>query len=94
MCSLKVSSTGAATSQKVDQMRILKTLFTIQCGLDTTIQKVANRSALREGGHVGVEMDGSRILLAMVESIVYAMNAVSAHKRCIFRGRNSFGIRP
>ncbi|HEU4443765.1 MAG TPA: Rieske 2Fe-2S domain-containing protein [Nitrososphaeraceae archaeon] len=44
-----------------------------------TFQKVANRSDLREGGLLGVQIDSKRIVLAMVEGNVYAMNAVCSH---------------
>src|ERR671918_642411 len=43
-------------------------------------QKVANKSNLREGGLLGVEIDSKRIVLSMVEGKVYAMNAVCSHK--------------
>ena len=43
-------------------------------------QKVANKSDLREGGLLGVEIDSKRIVLSMVEDKVYAMNAVCSHK--------------
>jgi glycine betaine catabolism B len=45
-----------------------------------TFQKVANKSDLREGGLLGVQIDSKRIVLAMVEGNVYAMNAVCSHK--------------
>jgi glycine betaine catabolism B len=43
-------------------------------------QKVANKSDLREGGLLGVQIDSKRIALSMVEGKVYAMNAVCTHK--------------
>jgi glycine betaine catabolism B len=43
-------------------------------------QKVANKSDLREGGLLGVQIDSKRIVLSMVEGKVYAMNAVCTHK--------------
>ena len=43
-------------------------------------QKAANKSNLREGGLLGVEIDSKRIVLSMVEGKVYAMNAVCSHK--------------
>ena len=43
-------------------------------------QKVANKSDLREGGLLGVQIDSNRIVLAMVEDKIYAMNAVCSHK--------------
>jgi nitrite reductase/ring-hydroxylating ferredoxin subunit len=45
-----------------------------------TFQKVANKSDLREGGLLGVQIDSKRIVLAMVEGKVYAMNAICSHK--------------
>jgi phenylpropionate dioxygenase-like ring-hydroxylating dioxygenase large terminal subunit len=45
-----------------------------------TFQKVANKSDLREVGLLGVQIDSKRIVLAMVEGKVYAMNAVCSHK--------------
>lgn len=45
-----------------------------------TFQKVANKGDLREGGLLGVQIDSKRIVLAMVEGNVYAMNAVCSHK--------------
>ena len=45
-----------------------------------TFQKVANKGNLREGGLLGVQIDSKRIVLAMVEGNVYAMNAVCSHK--------------
>ena len=43
-------------------------------------QKVANKSDMRKGGLLGVEIDSKRIVLSMVEGKVYAMNAVCSHK--------------
>jgi nitrite reductase/ring-hydroxylating ferredoxin subunit len=43
-------------------------------------QKVANKSDLKEGGLLGVQIDSKRIVLSMVEGKVYAMNAVCTHK--------------
>jgi 3-phenylpropionate/trans-cinnamate dioxygenase ferredoxin component len=43
-------------------------------------QKVANKSDLREGGLLGVQIDSKRIVLSMVEGKVYAMDAVCTHK--------------
>jgi nitrite reductase/ring-hydroxylating ferredoxin subunit len=43
-------------------------------------QKVANKSDLKEGGLMGVEIDNKRIVLSMVEGKVYAMNSVCSHK--------------
>lgn len=43
-------------------------------------QKVANKSDLKEGGLLGVEIDNKKIVLGMVEHKVYAINAVCSHK--------------
>jgi nitrite reductase/ring-hydroxylating ferredoxin subunit len=43
-------------------------------------QKVANKSDLKEGGLMGVEIDNKKIVLSMVEGKVYAMNSVCSHK--------------
>ena len=39
-------------------------------------QKVANKSDLKEGGLLGVEIDNKRVVLSMVEGKVYAMNSI------------------
>jgi nitrite reductase/ring-hydroxylating ferredoxin subunit len=43
-------------------------------------QRVANKRDLKEGGLLGVQINGKRVVLAMVESKIYAMNAVCSHK--------------
>ncbi len=43
-------------------------------------QKVANKSDLKEGGLLGVEIDNKRVVLSMVEGKVYAMNSICTHK--------------
>lgn len=43
-------------------------------------QRVANKSDLKEGGLLGVEIDNKKIVLSMVEGKVYAINAVCSHK--------------
>jgi hypothetical protein len=37
-------------------------------------QKVANKSDLRDGGLLGVQIDTNTIVLAMVEDKIYTMN--------------------
>jgi hypothetical protein len=37
-------------------------------------QKVANKSDLRDGGLLGVQIDPNTIVLAMVEDKIYTMN--------------------
>jgi hypothetical protein len=39
-------------------------------------QKVANKSDLKEGGLLAVEIDDKRVVMSMVEGEVYAMNSV------------------
>lgn len=43
-------------------------------------QKAANKSDIKEGGLVGVELEGNKIVLAMVDGQVFAMDAVCSHK--------------
>lgn len=43
-------------------------------------QKVANKSDLKQGGLLGIEIDNKKIVLSMVEDKVYAINAVCSHK--------------
>jgi nitrite reductase/ring-hydroxylating ferredoxin subunit len=43
-------------------------------------QRVANKSDLREGGLLGVQIDSNKIVLTMIEDKIYAMNAVCSHK--------------
>lgn len=43
-------------------------------------QKVANKKDINEGGLVGVELQGNKIVLAMVDGQVFAMDAVCSHK--------------
>lgn len=35
-------------------------------------QKVANKQGLKEGGLLGIELNGNKVVLAMVEGKVYA----------------------
>ena len=43
-------------------------------------QKVASKSDINEGGLVGVELEENKIVLAMVEGQVFAMDAVCSHR--------------
>ena len=43
-------------------------------------QRVANKRDLKEGGLLGVQINGNRVVLSMVEGKIYAMNAVCSHK--------------
>jgi nitrite reductase/ring-hydroxylating ferredoxin subunit len=54
-------------------------------------QKVANKSDLREGGLLGVEIDNKRVVLSMVEGKVYAMNSICSHKGAPLEEGTLFG---
>jgi glycine betaine catabolism B len=43
-------------------------------------QKIANKKDIKEGSLVGVELEGSKIVIAMVNGQVFAMDAVCSHK--------------
>lgn len=43
-------------------------------------QRVANKTDIKEGGLVGVELEGNKIALAMVNGQVFAIDAVCSHK--------------
>lgn len=43
-------------------------------------QKVANKKDIKEGGLLGVELAGNKIVLAMVGGRIFAMDAVCSHK--------------
>jgi nitrite reductase/ring-hydroxylating ferredoxin subunit len=43
-------------------------------------QKAANKHDLKEGGLFGVELNGNRIVLSMIEGKIYAMDAVCSHE--------------
>jgi nitrite reductase/ring-hydroxylating ferredoxin subunit len=43
-------------------------------------QKVANKMDIKEGGLVGVELEGNKIALAMINGQVFAIDAVCSHK--------------
>jgi nitrite reductase/ring-hydroxylating ferredoxin subunit len=47
---------------------------------DDGFQKVANTQALKEGGLLGIEANGNKIVLAIVEGQVYAIDSVCSHK--------------
>jgi nitrite reductase/ring-hydroxylating ferredoxin subunit len=48
---------------------------------DDGFQKVANMQALKEGGGLlGIEANGNKIVLAMVEGQVYAIDSVCSHR--------------
>jgi nitrite reductase/ring-hydroxylating ferredoxin subunit len=43
-------------------------------------QKVANKKDIKEGGLLGVELEGNNIVLAMVNGQVFAIDAVCSHQ--------------
>jgi glycine betaine catabolism B len=43
-------------------------------------QRVANKRDIKEGGLVGVELEGNKIALAMINGQVFAIDAVCSHK--------------
>jgi nitrite reductase/ring-hydroxylating ferredoxin subunit len=43
-------------------------------------QKVANKNDIKEGGLLGVELEGNNIVLAMVNGQVFAMDATCSHQ--------------
>jgi nitrite reductase/ring-hydroxylating ferredoxin subunit len=43
-------------------------------------QKVANKKDIKEGGLLGVELEGNKIALAMIDGKVFAIDAVCSHK--------------
>jgi len=47
---------------------------------DDGFQKVANKQALKEGELLGIEANGTKIVLAMVAGRIYAIDDVCSHK--------------
>ena len=43
-------------------------------------QRIANKTDIKEGGLVGVELEGNKIVLAMINGQVFAIDAVCSHK--------------
>jgi nitrite reductase/ring-hydroxylating ferredoxin subunit len=43
-------------------------------------QRVANKKDIKEGSLLGVELEGNKIVLAMVNGQVFAMDAVCSHQ--------------
>ena len=43
-------------------------------------QRVANKRDIKEGGLAGVELEGNKIVLAMINGQVFAIDAVCSHK--------------
>jgi nitrite reductase/ring-hydroxylating ferredoxin subunit len=43
-------------------------------------QKVANKNDIKEGGLVGVDLNGNKIVLALVKGQVFAIDAVCSHQ--------------
>ena len=49
-------------------------------GEEQGFQRAANKKDLKEGGMLGVELEGNNIVLAMVNGQVFAINAVCSHQ--------------
>ena len=49
-------------------------------GEEEGFQRVANKKDIKEGGLVGVELEGNKIVLAMINGQVFAIDAVCSHK--------------
>jgi nitrite reductase/ring-hydroxylating ferredoxin subunit len=47
---------------------------------DGRFQRVANKKDIKEGSLLGVELEGNKIALAMVNGQVFAIDAVCSHK--------------
>jgi nitrite reductase/ring-hydroxylating ferredoxin subunit len=43
-------------------------------------KRVANKTDIKEGGLLGVELEGNNIVLAMINGQVYAMDSVCSHQ--------------
>lgn len=43
-------------------------------------QRVANKTDIKEGSLLGLDLEGNKIVLAMVNGQLYAMDAVCSHK--------------
>jgi nitrite reductase/ring-hydroxylating ferredoxin subunit len=43
-------------------------------------QRVANKKEIKEGGLLGVELEGNKVALAMIDGQVFAIDAVCSHK--------------
>lgn len=43
-------------------------------------QRVANKKDIKEGGLLGVELEGNKVALAMIDGQVFAIDAVCSHK--------------
>jgi nitrite reductase/ring-hydroxylating ferredoxin subunit len=46
----------------------------------TGFQRVANKRDIKEGGLLGVELEGNNIVLAMINGQVFAIDAVCSHQ--------------
>lgn len=49
-------------------------------GEEQGFQRVANKKDIKEGGLLGVELEGNNIVLAMVNGQVFAMDAICSHQ--------------
>jgi nitrite reductase/ring-hydroxylating ferredoxin subunit len=43
-------------------------------------QRVANKKDIKEGGLLGIELEGNKIVLAMINGQIFAMDAVCSHQ--------------
>ena len=49
-------------------------------GEEPAFQRAANKRDIKEGGLLGVELEGNKIVLTMINGQVFAMDAVCSHK--------------
>ena len=49
-------------------------------GEEPAFQRAANKRYIKEGGLLGVELEGNKIVLTMINGQVFAMDAVCSHK--------------
>jgi nitrite reductase/ring-hydroxylating ferredoxin subunit len=49
-------------------------------GEGTGFQRIANKRDIKEGGLLGVELEGNNIVLSMVNGQVFAMDAICSHQ--------------
>ena len=49
-------------------------------GGEEGFKSVANKKDIKEGGLLGVELEGNKIVLTMINGQVFAMDAVCSHK--------------
>ena len=49
-------------------------------GEDSRFERVANKTDIKEGGLLGVELEGNNLVLAMINGQVFAMDAICSHQ--------------